>query len=173
MWRTTPPAYDDHFGGAAADVEQAAAKFALVLRQAGFGRGERLEHRVIDTHAGAIYRRDDILRGGTRGGDDVDVDFEALADHTDRVADVVLVIQEKFLREDVQDFAIFRQLHAAGGFDGPADVVALHVARARAYRDAAAAVYAADVRASDADQRRFHRHAYEGFGFFDGAGGWS
>ena len=97
----------------------------------------------------------------------MDVCFEALADHADRVADVVLLVQEKFLREDVQDFAIFRQLHAARCFDGAADVVALHVARARAYRDAAAAVYAADVRAGYADQRGFHRHAYEGFGFFD------
>ena len=61
------------------------------------------------THAGAVHRGDDVLRGRGRGGDDVDVRFQALADHADRVADVVLRVEEKFLRQHVQHFAIFGQ----------------------------------------------------------------
>src|SRR5271168_1525723 len=163
-----PAGEGDHFRGAAADVEQASAEFTLVLREAGFGRGERLEDGVVHADAGAIYRGDNILGGGAGSGDDVDVRFQALADHADCVADIILRVQRKFLREDVQDFAVFGQLHAAGGFDGAAHVVALHIARARAYGDAAAAIHAAHMRAGDADQRRLHGNADEGFGFFDG-----
>src|SRR5271163_931981 len=159
----------DHFRGAAADVEQAGTEFALVLREASFGGSERLEDRVVHAHAGAIYGGDDILGGGTGGSDDVDVCLQALTDHADGVADVVLGIERKFLGEDVQDFAGFRQLHAAGGFDGAAHVVALHIARARAYGDAATAIHTAHMRAGYADQRGLHRDADEGFGFFHGA----
>ena len=83
---------NDQFGGAAADVQQAAAEFALVLREHGFGGGQRLERRFADHHAGAIHGGDDILRGRRRGGDDVHVDFEFLPDHADGIADAVLAI---------------------------------------------------------------------------------
>ena len=59
-------AVDDQFGGAAADVEQAAAEVALVLREARFGGGERFEHGVADQNAGAIRGGDEILRGADR-----------------------------------------------------------------------------------------------------------
>src|SRR5580693_8539977 len=44
----------DHFRGAAADVEQAGAEFALVLREAGFGGSERLKNRVVHAYASPI-----------------------------------------------------------------------------------------------------------------------
>src|SRR5271154_4655562 len=90
----------DHFGGAAADIEQAGAELAFVLREAGFGGSERLENGVVHSHAGAIYGGDNILGGGAGGSDDVDVGLEALADHADRVADVILRVERKFLRQD-------------------------------------------------------------------------
>ena len=37
----------DHLRGAAADVEQAGAEFAFVLREASFGGSERLENGVV------------------------------------------------------------------------------------------------------------------------------
>ena len=110
MWRATPPAKSDQFGGAAADIEQASAEFALVLREAGFGGSERLENRVVHADAGAIYGGDNILGGGAGGGDDVDVGFEALADHADGVADIILGVKRKFLRKDVEHFAVFGKI---------------------------------------------------------------
>src|ERR1700722_2253409 len=154
------------FGGAAADVEQAGSKFAFVLGEAGFGGSERLEYGVIDANTGAIHGGDDILRRGAGSRDDMHVGFEALANHADGVADIVLRIQEKFLRQHVQDFAIFGKLHAASSFNGAANVVALNIAGTRADGDAAAAIYAADVNSGDADQRRFDGHTDDGFGFF-------
>src|SRR3984957_19717840 len=130
----------DEFGGAAADVEQAGAEFAFVLGQARFGGGQRFKHGIVDADAGPIHGGDDILGGGAGGGDDVHVGFEARAHHADGVADIVLSIEKKFLRKDVKNFAVFRQLHAAGGFDGATHIVALNVAGTRADRDAAAAI---------------------------------
>src|ERR1700691_3034791 len=158
-----------HFRGAAANVEQAGTEFAFVLREAGLGGGERLENRVVHAHTRAIYGGDDILRCGAGSGDDVYVRLEALANHADRVADIILRVERKFLGQHVQHFAVFRQLHAAGSFDGAADVIALHVAWAGADGDSAAAIDAAHVRAGYADQRGFHGDADERFGFLDGA----
>ena len=101
------------------------------MRQA-FGGGQRLENRVVDHDAGAIHGGDDILRGGAGRGDDVNVDFEALADHADGVANAVLRVDQKFLRQHVQHFAVFGQRDVARGVDGAANVVALDVARASA-----------------------------------------
>ena len=65
------------------------------------------------------------------------VGFQALADHADGVANIVLGIEKKFLREDVKYFAIFGQLHATSGLDGPAHIVALNIAWTRGHGDAA------------------------------------
>ena len=65
------------------------------------------------------------------------------------------------------------KLHAAGGFDGAAHVVALHVARPRADGDAAAAIDAAHVAAGDADQRGFDRHADDALRLLRRRGEWS
>jgi hypothetical protein len=60
----------------------------------------------------------------------VHVDFELLADHADGIADAVLAIDDEFLREHVQDVAIFRKRDGARGVHGAAHVFALDVAGA-------------------------------------------
>jgi hypothetical protein len=93
------------------------------------------------------------------------IGFEAMADHADGVANVVLRVEREFLRQHVQHLAVFRQRDAARGFDGATNVFALHVASAAAQGDAAAAVYAAHVAAGDAGDGRLHRHAHQRFRF--------
>src|SRR5437899_637601 len=83
-------AVNDDFGGAATDIEQAAAEIALVLGEARFGGGQRLQHRVADQNSRAIRRRDQILRRGDRRSDQVNVGFEALTDHAAGVATAAL-----------------------------------------------------------------------------------
>ena len=95
----------------------------------GFGGGQRLERGVADHDAGAIDGGDDILRRGDGGGDDMHVDFELLADHADGIANAVLRVDQKFLREHVQDFAIFGKGDGARGIHGAAHVFALDIAR--------------------------------------------
>ena len=69
----------------------------LVLREAGFGGSEWLENGVGDQDAGAIRSGDEILCSADGGGDDVNVGLETLANHTDRVADAVLRVDDEFV----------------------------------------------------------------------------
>src|SRR5229473_2975672 len=162
-------AENNQFRGAAADVQQAAAEIALVLREARFRGSERLQDRVADEDAGLVRGGDEILRGGDGRSHQVDIDFQPLADHADGVAYAILSIHHEFMRKDVQDFAVFWKRDVTSGIDGAADVIALDVSRPWTERDAAAAVYAAHVASGHSDERLFHGHVRNAFGFFDGA----
>src|SRR5690348_4556312 len=159
----------EHFGGAAADIEQAAAEFALVLSEAGFGGSERLEHGVADEDARLVRGGDEILRCRDGGSDDVNVGDEALANHSDGIANAVLRIHDEFVRQDVKDFSVFGKRNVACGVDSAANVFAFDVARTLAERDAAAAVHAADIMPGDTDERFFDRDVGNAFRFFYGA----
>src|SRR5258708_26857526 len=99
----------------------------------------------------------------------MDVYFQSLAEHANGVAYTALRIDNKFMRKDVQTFAIFRKRDVAGGINGAAHVLALNVSRPLSQGDAATAVYAAHVAAGDSDQRFLHRHVGNAFGFFNRA----
>src|SRR6266404_5360273 len=144
-------AKDEQFRGAAADVQQAAAEIAFVLRERGFRGSKWFENRIVDKNAGLVRGGDEILRGGNGGSHQMDVDFQALADHADGVAYAVLRIHHEFVRKDVEDFAVFGKRDVASGVHGAAHVFALDVSRPMSKGDAAAAVYAADVAAGDAN----------------------
>ena len=130
---------------------------------------KRLENRVGHSHARLIHGDHEILHGRAGGGDDVHVDFEALADHAHRVANIVVRVEQKFLREHVQHYAIFGQSDIARGIHGVANIVALDVARRVPERDSAAAVHSANMAAGNADERGLDGHADDGFGLFNGA----
>src|SRR5437879_6736379 len=108
-------AKDEQFRGAAADVQQAAAEIAFVLRETGFRGSKWFENRIVDKNAGLVRGGDEILRGGNGGSHQMDVDFQALADHADGVAYAVLRIHHEFVRKDVEDFAGFGKRDVAGG----------------------------------------------------------
>src|SRR5258708_31214936 len=164
---TTP--VDDKLGGATADVQQAAAEVALVLREARFGGGERLEPGIANQHSGTIFRGDEILRRCNRGSDEMNVRFQALADHADMVANSLLGVDEKFVGQDVQDFAVGRQGDAASRVNGSAHVFALDVARAMADADSATAAYAAYVNCPHAHHSSVPWDVGDAFVFFHGA----
>ncbi len=96
------------------------------------------------------------------------VDFEPSADHADGIVDAGLLVEQKLLRQQVDDFAVGGQGDGAGAIDCGADVFAGDLAQAGAEADAAAAVDAADVLTSDADDALFDDSAGELLG--DGRG---
>src|SRR5215472_1281586 len=162
-------AASDDFGGTPANVEQAAAKVSLILRQASFGGRKRFEHRVADENSGFVRRGDEILRRRDRRSDDVNVGYQALANHADGIANVVLHIHDEFVRENVENFAVLGKRNVARGVHGTADVFAFDVARALTQCDSASAVHAAHVMSGDADERFFNGNVSHAFGFFGGA----
>ena len=154
---------------AAADIEQAAAQFALILREARFRRSQRLEHGIRHFDSRLVHGNHQILHRRSRGSHQMHVDFEALADHAQRIANIVVRVEQKFLREHVQHDAILGKRDIARRIHGVANIVAIDVPRAMPERDSAAAVHAANVAAGDADDRALDGHAGDAFGFFDRA----
>src|SRR5690349_2362366 len=157
-----------YFGGAAANIEEAAPEVAFVLREAGLGGSEGLEHRVADENSRFVGGGDEVLRRGDRGSNDINVGDQALANHTDGITNAVLRIDNEFVGKDVEDFAVFGERNVARGIYGAANVFALNVARTRTKRDTATAVHAPDVMSGDADKRFFDGNVGHAFSFFDG-----
>ncbi len=158
---------DDDLGGAGSDVDQADAELALVGGEGGFGGGDGLEDGLGDFEAGLVGAGDDALLGAGRTGGDVEIDFEAIADHADGVVDAGLLVEDELLREEMDDLAVGRQRDGAGAIDGGADFFAGDLAHARAEADAATAVQAADVGSADGDDAALDG----GFGDVFGEGG--
>ena len=63
---------NDDIGGAAADIDQRDAEFALLGKQRRVGRGQRLEHQFAGRDARALAALGEILAVALRGGDDMD-----------------------------------------------------------------------------------------------------
>ena len=142
---------DHQVSGMRADVEQAHAQFALVGGKRGLGGGDGLEHGLRDFEPGAIGAGDGALKCAARTGGDVQVDFEARADHAHRIEDAGLIVDDELAREQVENFAIRRALDGAGALHGGAHVFARNLAHAAAQVEAAVGIEPEDVRAADAD----------------------
>jgi hypothetical protein len=98
----------------------------------------------------------------------VDVDFQTLAYHAQGIADVVLRVEQKFLRKDVQHHAVLRQSDVARGIHGAPNVLAFDIPGAVSQRDPAAAVHTANMTPGDSGNRALHRNPADPFGFFHG-----
>ena len=83
-----------------------------------------------------------------RTGDDVHFDFQAHAAHAERFAHVFLAVDHEFLRQDVQDLLVGRNVDRTRGFDHPVDIQLRHFLVLD--RHHAVRVEALDVAAGDA-----------------------
>ena len=92
----------DQVGRSGADVDQANAQLALVGLQHGVGAGQRFEDGVVHVDAGAVQRRDHVLRRGGAGGHDVRRDLQLPAHQPGRIAHSALVVEDELLRQQVQ-----------------------------------------------------------------------
>ncbi|MNL13574.1 hypothetical protein D3C87_1344830 [compost metagenome] len=70
----------------------------------------------------AAHALDDVLRRADRAGDDMDLDLQADAAHADGLAHVLLAVDDEFLRQDVQDLLVGRDVDRLGGLDHPGHV---------------------------------------------------
>ena len=135
-------------GRAAADVDQADAQLLLVVVQHRDRRGERLQDHVLHLEAAAAHALDDVLDRRHRAGDDVHLHLEPHAAHAERLAHVLLPVDDEFLRQDVQDLLVVRDRDRLRRLDDAVDVGLRDFLLLD--RDHAARVEAADVAAGDA-----------------------
>jgi len=97
----------------------------------------------------------------------VHVHFEAPADHAQGIANIVVRVEQEFLRQDVQHHAVFGQCDVARGIHGVVHVVAIDIPRPVSQRDAAAAVHSAHLAARDAGDNALDGHSGNALGFFN------
>ena len=113
-------------GRAAADIDQAHAELAFVVRQHGVTRRELLEDDVLDLQPAAFDALLDVLRGVDGARHQVDLRLEPHARHAERFANAFLVIDQVFLRQDVQHFLVRGNRHRLRRIDDALDVLREH-----------------------------------------------
>ena len=104
------------------------------------------------------------MRGTHRAGDDVDFDFKPHAAHAHRFTHVFLAVDDEFLRQDMQDLLIHRDVDGACGLDHAINVKLRNLAIFDG--DHAVRVEAFDVRTGNTgdDVTNFHvRHQFSLF----------
>ena len=158
---------DRDVGGTSAYVSQADPQVLLVVGQHRLGRGQLLQHDVVDFQAAAAHALDDVLRGADRAGHHVYLGFQTHARHADGIADPLLIVDDELLRQDVQDLLIRRDGHGAGGIDDAVHVQLGHFVVANG--DNAVGIEAADMATGDAGINRTDLAAGHQFGLFDRA----
>ena len=76
----------------------------------------------VDLQVGPITAFDDVIQGGDRTGDDVDLAFETHPVDAHRVLDAVLAVNQKILHQGVDHLPVGGNGHGAGRVDDPVHV---------------------------------------------------
>ena len=76
------------------------------LGQHGLARGQGLQHQVINLHPGPLHALDQILDRHHLASDDVGLNFETIAAHTDRVTNALVPINHIGARNNMNNFAL-------------------------------------------------------------------
>ena len=100
-------------------------------------------------------------------GDDVHLGLETHTRHADRLADAFLMIDDEFLREDVQDLLVRGNRHGPRGIDHAVDVAGRYLLVAD--RHDAVRVEAPHMTACDPGEHRVDLAARHQLGFLDRA----
>src|SRR5262245_33375173 len=129
----------------ASDIDQHGSEFLLIVGKDRFAHGYRLKHRIANQVPTAIYCCDDVLGRRRRTGNDVSVDFQPRAEHSERIANADLIVHREFLWQDVNNLAVWRKRYSPRRFNDTADIVAVDLARPSGNRGNAAAVETLDV----------------------------
>jgi hypothetical protein len=85
--------------------------------------GERLEHDLLDSVAGAVDRLADVRRRRDLARDEEDLRLESHAGHADRILDALLVVDAVLLRDRVHHLTVGRERDRARDDVHPVDVV--------------------------------------------------
>ncbi len=94
---------DDVIGGATADIEDEGTEVFLVLVEDDLGGGEGIDDDILDFDVGVADAAERVLNAGLDAVDDVEIGFEFVAEHADRVEDTFLFIDVVVLEDGVNE----------------------------------------------------------------------
>jgi hypothetical protein len=159
---------NDVFGGAAADVDDERAHFFLLIVEERKGAGEAAEDDVFDFELQAFDGADGILQAIEISVHDVDIDFDARAEHADGIVNAVLAVDEKMLANEMHDAIFGGEINRFGVADGVLHIFFHDLAIVAGDGMKAAIVEAAHVAAGDAEIDAADFGVGGLFGFDDG-----
>ena len=93
--------------------------------------------------------------------------FQPASHHAHGILNAALIVDNEFLRQQMQGLPIGRQRYGAGAFHRLTDLIATDLPRTRSQSNASAAVYSAQVWTANADNRALHLSPGALFGSFD------
>ena len=102
-------------GGAGTDINQTHTQLFFVVTKHGLAGGQRPQDHRVGIQAAARDTAFDVLHRALRTGHHVNSRLQAHAAHANRVTHPFLIVDDKFLRDDVQHLLIRRQRHRARG----------------------------------------------------------
>jgi hypothetical protein len=137
--------------GAGADVDEQHSQVALVGGEHGLGGRQRLEDHLRDLDTGPVDASEQRLRPRHLPGDQMDLDLQAAAQHSQGIADATLLVDDELLGDGVQNLAIRRQRRRLRRTEGALDVRFHDLAVLARHRHHAARVHAAHVGPGDTD----------------------
>ena len=88
---------DGHIGRARANIHADGAQLALVVRQHGQARSQRVEHDLVHLQAAAAHALEHVFGRALRAGDDVRARLQPFAAHAHGFAHQIAV-DDEFLR---------------------------------------------------------------------------
>ena len=141
------------------------SSFSSSVRTASPG-GQALENDAVHLQAGPVGALENIIEGGDRPGDDVDLALQAHPVDAHRVLDAILAVDQKVLDQGVDDLPVRGDGHGAGRLDDPVHVRRGHLPVLDG--DDALAVDHLGLAAADPGVNRADFAAGHGFGFFHG-----
>ena len=81
-----------------------------------------MQHHVADLETAAAHTLRQILDRGNSTGHDVDLDLEPNAAHAERIVNILLSIDDEFLRQDMEDLLVVGNCDRLRRFDNAVDV---------------------------------------------------
>src|SRR5215471_7256759 len=133
------------------DVHKHGTKFFFVLREDGFVNCNGFQYRVTGKEPAPVHGSYNVLGGGSRTGNNVDVRLKARADHSEWITDAMLIVDSEFLRKNMNDLAVGGESNGSCRFDHAPHVLTVDLACTSRYRSYPAAIETLDVRARQAN----------------------
>ena len=126
-----------------------------------------MQYQIAYFQAAAAHALHDVLRSTDGAGDDMHFHFEPHARHADRFAHVFLPVDDEFLRQDMENLLIHRDVDRARSLNHAIDIELRHFFILDCHHTVR--IETLDVRTGDPRQHVFDLHIRHQLGFFQRA----
>jgi hypothetical protein len=114
--------HEHEVSGSSADVNENDSHFPLVLCQHSFGRGKAVEVDAATGEIAHLKAGHDVLEIGGGRGDEMSLDFKAIAAQAKRFLNPLLLVYGVVLRQEMKDLTVLIETDGTSAFKNAFDV---------------------------------------------------